>query len=107
MQNSIQDIGKIKEYEKVSKTHEGYVITEKGIIAFRKEIVTKIEGIKTQIDRLANYKIEKFNEITSRISYSTDILKDVVKLCTDNAPLVLEFIKTATTELSKIGVALS
>lgn len=94
-------------YERVSTPVEGYVITEKGIIAFRKEIVTKIQNIKPHIDRLAAYKIEKFKTITETVEFSTDLLKDVVKLCVDNAPLVLEFIKSATTELSKIGIPLT
>jgi hypothetical protein len=91
----------------VTKEYEGYVISEKGIIEFRKQIATKIEKIRPLLHRLELNKIARFQKIIDTITSTASLTDSVVKLCIDNAPLVLDFIRTIPTELANIGIQLS
>lgn len=84
--------------KEVTTTREGYVIDDDGIIAFRRQIATPLEKIKDKIDKESTmipsqYKA-KFEEIINTLKTGSDIINMAIRFCVDDAPHILEFIKT-------------
>jgi len=79
----------------VTKRKEGYEIGEAGIIAYRAQIISPLEKIKTQTDILPNEKESKFSVLTDKLKATRDVAEFAVKKCIENAPQILEFIKFA------------
>jgi hypothetical protein len=93
-----------KRLERVNEPREGYEITEDGIREFRKQIVTTIDHIRPEIERVSKNNIKKFETIIETIRRTSNLMESVTKLCIDNAPLVLDFINTVRSELVKLGI---
>ncbi|HYL65903.1 MAG TPA: hypothetical protein VEU72_01975 [Nitrosopumilaceae archaeon] len=86
----------------------GYLITEEGIIAFRRQISTALEKIQRQLDKIPSVtRNSKFTNIVNALKSNSNILTTSIKLCIDNAPQILEFIKTVTNELRSVGILVS
>lgn len=93
---------KIKE---ITRKHTGYVITTKGIMAFRKQIITPIDKILPHIDKLSNIQGGKYGEIIKEMKSSAQtITRFVISKCIDNAPFFLKFLEYCITELSEKGM---
>lgn len=93
--------------QKVTKTHKGYVITEAGIIAFRRQIATPLEKIRRYADKLSSSHISKFEQLINELkSKSGSIISFAIKKCIDDAPYILKFIDSSKRELYKLGISL-
>ena len=92
--------------QEVKRKREGFVITESGIYVFRKQIGTPLEKIQTYIDKIPSVTTNKFKKIVDALKLASDIISTAVKLCVDNAPLVLEFIQKVAYELRSVGINL-
>lgn len=91
--------------QQVTREREGYVITELGIYAFRKQIATPLEKIKANIDKVPSMsRFEKFKNIIATLKANSNLISLGVKLCVENAPLVIDFIKTMHAELVQLGI---
>ena len=102
--NTLAQLEKEKYVEQSYGTEKGYEITEDGIIAFRRNFGTPFEKIKNRADKLPELKNSKFSLIVKTIKDSSDATTTAAKLCIDNAPLVLEFLMYARSELTKLGI---
>ncbi len=90
-------------FEKIMRTREGYVIEEPGINAFRRQIVTTIKEIKPHVDKLSTID-GKFGKIINSVRSTVDLTKTVTKLCIENTPLLVDFIKSAMSLLYKVDI---
>lgn len=66
-----------------------YEITEKGIIAFRVQIMAPIIKARSENSKIA----ERFNVIKTLQRNKTDVMEDIITLCLQHAALIVEFIK--------------
>lgn len=95
---------KLKE---ITKHVEGYSITEKGIIAFRKDIATPVEKIKKLTNKLSSSNQSKFRGILDELKRHTDsITSFAVNKCIENAPYILEFLKDCSNDLLNHGISI-
>lgn len=93
--------------QKVTKTHKGYVITEGGIIAFRRQIATPLEKIRMYADKFSSSHTSKFGQLINELkSKSGSIISFAIRKCTDDAPYILKFIDLSKRELYKLGISL-
>lgn len=70
--------------------HENrYEITEKGIIAFRTQIMAPIVKACNENHKIA----ERFDVIKTLQRNKTDVMGDIIVLCLQHAALIVEFIK--------------
>lgn len=90
--------------QEVERTIEGYTITEAGIMAFRRQIITPLEKIIPHVSKTRSSKIPQFAEIVTTLSSTINLAKSVVDLCTNNAPQVLDFIKILHNDLLSLGI---
>ncbi len=93
--------------QEVKRKRDGYVITETGIYAFRKQIGTPIEKIRPHLTKLSmTAKTEKFRRVIETLKSESDVMGPVIKLCVENAPLILEFMKAMPAILQSFGINL-
>lgn len=91
--------------QEVKRKVEGYVITEAGIFEYVKQIGTPITKIQPHLDKLTGTaQAQKFKTIIDTLKLYSDTIGSVVKLCIENAPLVLKFIKEIPPVLLSFGV---
>lgn len=93
----------------VTQKIQGYIITEEGIIAFRKQIGTPLEKIQPHLNLFTGSasRFDKFKKIIESIKNKSNVLVPAVKLCIENAPLVLEFLQEAQQVLTSHGIPIS
>ena len=107
--NILTELQRAKYIERSDGTKNGYdiiqyEITEYGIIAFRRKFGNLFEKIKIYADKSQEIRSSKFSPMVRIIKHSSDMSTTVAKMCIDNAPLVLEFLKYAGSELMKLGI---
>ena len=91
--------------QEITRKHTGYVITTKGIMAFRKQIISPVDKILLHIDELSAIQGSEYGEIIKEIkSNSKNIAQYVIGKCIDNAPLFLKFLEYCVHELSKENI---
>ncbi|MDE1764972.1 MAG: hypothetical protein KGI27_01725 [Thaumarchaeota archaeon] len=84
---------------------EGIVITEDGIFEYRKQIGTPLEKIQPHLDKVsASPQAQEFKGIIKTLKFSDDVIGSAVKLCIENAPLIVKFIKEVPRILTSFGV---
>lgn len=84
-----------------------FVISEVGIIKFRKDLGTPLIKINQNVDKFSSVKNKKFLNILEKIKNSSDITTLAVKLCVDNTPFFIEFLNFASTQLLKYNIRLN
>jgi len=95
---------KLKE---ITKHVEGYSITEKGIIVFRRDIATPVEKIKKFTNKITPKNQSKFREFLDELKRHTgSITSFAVNKCIENAPYVLEFLKDCGNDLMNSGISI-
>ena len=93
--------------QEVTRKREGYAITEAGIYAFRKQIGTPLELCQKNLDKIPQTAtMGKFKKILETLRSEHNMIDSAVKLCVENAPFVLDFIKGAAAILAPHGIRL-
>jgi hypothetical protein len=102
---AIQSSTKLQEIHRVS---EGYVITDDGIIAFRRQIVTPLEKIQSHLNKIPStiIKDNRFSKIFDALKSNANILESAIQLCINNAPQILEFIRHVSNQLTSMGIVI-
>ena len=90
--------------EDVQRDYEGYMITERGVFAYRKHLVNPAKTIRPHIGKLSQETLNKYKNVVEVIQKSVNLGKDVALLGIASAPHLLQFIQRAYEELMKYGI---
>lgn len=88
----------------VKREYEGFMITQKGVFVYRKQLVKPIQHIKSYLGKLSLDTTNKYKNIVEVIQKSTNIAKDVSLIGIASAPQLVQFIEKAADDLKQFGV---